>query len=214
MVIAPMMVTLLPGSVAAAAPPQDERVRGKVVEILSRPEFSPPDPGWEERLIAALRRIFEWLGTLHETSQPLFWLILITCLTLLILLLAHIVWTVWKAFFVRRDRAINDPQREERHRLSTDYGAEARRQASLGEYTEAIRFLFLSLVYRFDESGRISFQQAYTNREYLSLFAEQPALYEQLRTFVDILDDHWYGQRPASAAQYQRCDALYRQMLQ
>jgi hypothetical protein len=55
----------------------------------------------------------------------------------------------------------------------------------------------------------VSFQKSYTNREYLTLFADRPPVYDQLKVFVDMLDDHWYGQRPTDRGQYERCIALY-----
>ena len=51
--------------------------------------------------------------------------------------------------------------------LSIGYREEAARRAEAGDYTEAVRFLFLSLVYRFDERGRVSLHKDCTNREYL-----------------------------------------------
>src|SRR5439155_22300924 len=99
-----------------------------------------------------------------------------------------------------------------RGRLSLAYHEEARRRARQREFTEAIRFLFLSLVYRFDESGRIGFQRAATNREYLALFAERPRVQAELKVFVDTLDDHWYGQQPTNERQYESCLALYEQL--
>ena len=64
-------------------------------------------------------------------------------------------------------------------------------------------------MYRFDELGRVNFERAYTNREYLGLFADRPAAYGQLKVFVDTLDEHWYGQQPSGQPQYEECLALY-----
>src|SRR5207237_2702926 len=92
--------------------------------------------------------------------------------------------------------------------LSADYADEARRRAEAGDYTEAIRCLFLSLIYRLDESGRVAFHKAYTNHEYLDLVADQAEVRAGLSVFVEALDEHWYGQRPASPEQYRQCLAL------
>ena len=79
--------------------PNDDQVHAKIRDILARPEFAPSPPDWDMGIIDALRRFFGLLGTLYDNSPPLFWLILLSCLTLLALLIWHIVWTVRKAFF-------------------------------------------------------------------------------------------------------------------
>ena len=131
------------------------------------------------------------------------------CITLLLLLMFHIGWTVRRVFATGGALASVADGTRERQRLSSSCWAEAGRKAELGEYTEAIRYLFLSLVYRFDETGRVNFMRAYTNREYLSLFADRPDVYAALRVFVDTIDDCWYGQRPSNAARYRECLAYY-----
>ena len=198
----------------AAAAPTDDQVHSKIGEILSRSDFAPRTDDWLRHVLDLLDRFFKWLGTLYDNSPPLFWTLLIGCLLVLALLIWHIVWTVRKAFFGSRGSALDSAAADERRRLSSECRAEATRQAGLGQFTEAIRFLFLALVYRFDESGRVSFQRARTNREYLSIFADQPDLYDKLRVFVDILDMHWYGQQPASLQQYESCEELFTRLTQ
>jgi hypothetical protein len=102
----------------------------------------------------------------------------------------------------------------ERARLSQACRQEACDRAAAGDFTEAIRFLFLSLVYRFDEEGRVLFQQAYTNREYPGLFDDRPQVNQDLRVFVDVLDANWYGQQPTDRRRYEECLALYDRLLQ
>jgi hypothetical protein len=127
---------------------------------------------------------------------------------ILLLLLAHITWTVRRALDLRT-AATDRAAAEQRALLSRTYEREARTRAERGELTEAVRFLFLALIYRFDEQGRVPLQQALTNREYLAAFADRPAAVRDLAVFVDTLDDNWYGQRPTDAGQYGRCHALY-----
>ena len=49
------------------------------------------------------------------------------------------------------DRVAGVGEREKRQRLSVAHWEEAQRRAAAGDFTEAIRFLFLALVYRFDD---------------------------------------------------------------
>jgi hypothetical protein len=202
------------GGVAAvlvAVPqPSEEEIRRKLAEVFSRPEFSRGGRGnWLLRLGQWLSDLFRWLGELSDTDPVLYWVLLVGCLVLLVLLLTHIGWTVRRVLFVTPRLAGWDGGASQRSQLSRTYWEEARRRADALDFTEAIRFLFLSLVYRFDESGRVNYQQAYTNREYLALFAYRPPVHDQLKVLVDTLDDYWYGLRSTDRRLYEECLALY-----
>jgi hypothetical protein len=190
---------------------EPERIRNGLDEVLQRPEFrSPKRPGWMEDLIHGLQQFFDLLGWLHATLPLLFWLLIVGSVLLLVLLVARLVWKVRGTFYV--PDAAARVAAERRGLLSAGYGDEALRRAAAGDFTEAIRCLFLSLVYRLDESGRVGFQKAYTNHEYLDLVADHAGVRDTLRIYVDTLDEYWYGQRQAGAEQYQRCLALYEEM--
>jgi tetratricopeptide (TPR) repeat protein len=201
----------LSGIRAAVPSPDSATIHQKLAEILARPEFRQhlQNLSWLARV---LKDFFAWLGSLYDNAPGLFWLILGVCVTLLLLLLAHIIWTARQAFATGEAAVDAREAAERRQRLSHAYQQQALDRAAQGEYTEAIRFLFLSLVYRFDEEGRVLFQRAYTNREYLTLFADRPGVNEDLRVFVDTLDDHWYGQQPSDAGRYQECLSLYERL--
>jgi hypothetical protein len=196
---------------AAAAPPHpsDEAVRQRLDEILARPEFARREPrvNW---LLLVLRAIFAWLAGLHAAAPVLFWFLLTVCAMLLVLLLGYIIWSVARAAAVgHRTRSAEAQAAEKRGRLSLTCREEASRRAEHGDFTEAIRYLFLALVCRFDERGRVNFERAYTNREYLGLFADRPPVHADLKVFVDTLDDRWYGQHLSGRRQYEECLALY-----
>jgi hypothetical protein len=204
-----LMLTPLFGF-AAAPQPSDVEIQRQLEGVYGRPEFDPkPKTTFVQWLLTKLESAFRWLGTLYEKAPGLYWVLLISCLLLLGLLVGHIVWTVRRALFLGTTGKVDEAIRSERVRLSGAHRAEALLRAERGEYTEAIRYLFLSLVYFFDESGRVSFQRAYTNREYLRLFADRPEVHDQLRVFIDTLDRDWYGEHPTAREQYEDCLALY-----
>lgn len=203
-------------SLLAAAPPQpsEDEVRSSLHEILSRPEFSPSTrPAWAEWLLERLAEFASWLASLRTTAPVLFWLLLVGCLLLLVLILGHIFWTVRRVLYRQGRLAREETAEELRRRMSQVCEEEARQRAAAADFTEAIRYLFLALVYRFDEKGRVSFQQACTNREYLGLFADRPRIQDRLRVFVDTLDDYWYGQRSTDRGQYENCLGLYQELI-
>jgi hypothetical protein len=183
-------------------------IREKVEEVFGRPEFRPVDDrptGWLMRLLGDF---FAWLGSLHEQSPALFWLLLAVCVLLLLALLTHIAFQV-RSLFAATGRVRATQERAERERRSNECRAESDRRAEAGDYTEAIRFLFLSLIYRFDESGRIGLHKESTNREYLDLVGDRNRVRDALRVMVDLLDDHWYGLKPCDRSQYEDCLAAY-----
>jgi hypothetical protein len=195
---------------AVVPQPTAEDIRAKLADIYARPEFSPDSRStWLDKLLEAFVAFFEWLGGLHQAAPLVFWLLLFGTVLLLVVLVAIITLKVRRFVYAGTRLAGDEKAREKRERLSQTYLEEAGRRSAEEDFTEAIRCLFLALVYRFDETGRVNFQRAYTNREYLGLFDDNPTLEEHLKVFVDILDDHWYGQHPANARQYHDCLALY-----
>jgi uncharacterized membrane protein YhaH (DUF805 family) len=203
-------LVLLAGAPLFAAASPDE-IRAKRNEVFERPEFRSSNAA-NNWIVRQLRDFFHWLGTLYDVSPFLFWTIFIGCVLILIVLIAHIAITVRRAFAI--GRAVTAAgEAAQRRILSENYREEAFRRAAEGEYTEAVRYLFLSLVYRFDERGRISLHKAYTNREYLDLVEENSRARDALRVMVDTLDDHWYGQTACGVEQYEACRREYERLV-
>jgi hypothetical protein len=196
---------------APAAHPSDTEIRGRLDDIMSRPEFKPGEDFWL-RVLRGINVFFQWLAELRQTQPVLFFLLIVACLAALALFVALVIWMSSRIFRFSSRVPSQDNRAAERQRLSTRYWEDARRLAATGEFTEAVRFLFLSLVYRFDEAGKVAFQKALTNREYLAHFEDRRPVHARLKVFVDTLDDHWYGQRPTDRKRYEACLALYGQL--
>ncbi len=197
---------LLAGSSAGAAGPDDETVRRTLAGVFDRSEFDESPRGLDLRRMLA--ELFAWLGSLLDAAPGLFWLLLLGCLLLLGLLVGHLVWTVCSALSWNRRRK-GEEHVQRRRRLSASFAAAAEKAAADGDYTEAVRCLFLCLVHHFDESGRLSFLPSGTNREYLEQFVGRPTVHADLAVFVETLDHDWYGQRPTPPEQYRRCRDLF-----
>jgi hypothetical protein len=146
------------GLAAVAPQPGTEEIRKQLDDILSRPEFSPQRTSWLKSFGDWLANLFRGMGDLSQTAPLLYWALLLGSIVLLVLVLGHIAWTAKRAVFVGR-RSSGTAQ-EQRSYLSLTYRQDAQRWAAEGHFTEAIRCLFLSLIYRFDESGRVNYQQA------------------------------------------------------
>jgi hypothetical protein len=205
---------LLPQPCRADAPhPSDTDIHEKLADILARPGFRPGQRGnLLLRALEPLADLLGWLGGLRATNPLLYWTLVVACSVLLLLLATHLIWTLRRILIAGTGAPGLEKGEEKRKRLSGSCWEEARRCAATGDFTEAIRFLFLSLVYRFDESGQVLFQQSATNREYLSLFGDRPQLQAELKLFVDTLDANWYGQHATEEQQYRQCLGLYERM--
>jgi hypothetical protein len=191
-----------------------EQIRRTTQEVFSRPEFDP-NAGMPNWIVRALTEFFQWLGTLYSVNPVLFWIILVGCLLFLLLLVIYAFASLGWGFDIggaaSRRRAA--AAAAERRRRSGEFRSAATAAAGRGDFTEAVRCLFLSLVYWFDEQGRVGFQKARTNREYLGLLDTDPPIRRELAVFVDTLDDHWYGQRPAGRDRFEDCRARYDRLL-
>ena len=195
---------------AVAASP--ESIRETREAVFDRPEFRTGSAR-DNWVLRAFRDFFRWLGSLHEASPLLFAILVTVCIVLLVLLVVHIVRQVSRAFAIVRRMKPEEAERARRRILSEAYRDDAIRFADTGDFTEAIRHLFLSLVYRFDERGRVSLHTAYTNREYLDLLDDRTPARDALRMMVDLLDIHWYGQSRCDAEQYRACLRDYERLI-
>jgi len=83
--------------------------------------------------------------------------------------------------------------------------AEGRRKseeaASGGDYRSAIRYRCLALLLAFDEVGKLHFDRAATNREYL--FRAPGDLQGELQPLLARFDAVWYGGEPTDEAEWQ-----------
>ncbi len=196
-----------------APSPSRDAIESKTKEVFERKEFQPPNysklsESWLFRQILAF---FQWLSHFFAIAPVISWIIVGIIVLLLIALIVFIAFQV-RGAFVDGGRGRKSSTPADRIRLSGTYRDQAKRFANAGDYTEAIRYLFLSLIYRFDERGRVSFHKEYTNREYLEFMNERQVVRDALQLIVDILDDHWYGLRPCLKQQYDECLAVYERL--
>ena len=195
----------------SGAQPDEGRVRDELREIFAQPEFNPGSNKSEVNL-RWLITFVDTIRSLRDVAPIVFWMIVFGCIALLVFLLARLAVTVRRAVFINRGGSAEE--HAQRLLISNRFRLEADQFAESGDLTAAVRSLFLSLVFAFDENGRFSFQRSLTNREYLREFVNHPALGTSLNTFVDILDDNWYGERPTSDEKYRECRVLYDRLIQ
>lgn len=190
--------------------PDADAIRRKAAEVFDRPEFNP-DTSWMD-FGKWLAQFFGWLANLGATAPFIYWSLLIACVVAFILLLAYIVRTLVKSASISA-MGLAGASRAERMRRSAAHFSQAGECAKTGDYTEAIRHLFLALVFRFDEAGRVVLRPGATNREYLHLLNDNLPERRELGSFVDFLDEFWYAQRPTDRMQYERSLSVYQRLV-
>lgn len=87
----------------------------------------------------------------------------------------------------------------------------AQRNERAGNYREAVRYLFLATLLGLRDAGLLQLRPGDTNREYLRSLAQslqEPARHQALADLVDEFDYVWYGHRPVTAQDYERCRIL------
>ena len=189
-----------------AAGPDGDVIRRKAAEVFDRAEFKPDD-SWIT-FGKWLGQFFGWLGRLGSTAPFVFWGLLIACIIIFVMLLVHIIRTMVRSGSLNVG-GLGGASRTERLRRSAAHFSQAGDCANAGDYTEAIRHLFLSLVFRFDEAGRMVLRPGATNREYLRLLNDKLPERREIGGLVDFLDDYWYAKRASDKAQYDRSLDVY-----
>jgi hypothetical protein len=177
--------------------------------ILSRPEFQYEvrEPTWWERTWERIRLWF-W----EQVSQFAPGAAVGDWLTVFILVFSGLIIGLVLFYVLRRLRA--DFAAEARFDLGDDPHLDnitadtawqrAQESSDLGDYRQAVRYLYLSTLLLLEERDLLRYDRTLTNREYLSHLAHRPDLAAILREVVDVFDRVWYGYQPLSEREYGR----------
>ena len=71
--------------------------------------------------------------------------------------------------------------------------------AASHNFRDALRFLYLSAVFRLQEKGILTYDKSLTNLEYLHTLQTHAELQDALRPAIQVFDDVWYGYKPCNA---------------
>ncbi|MEM0963810.1 MAG: DUF4129 domain-containing protein [Bacteroidota bacterium] len=91
-----------------------------------------------------------------------------------------------------------------------DLGSRLREALGVGDYREAVRVRYLSVLQALDETGALAWRQDKTNRQYVAEVAQgAPPLAGPFRQATRVFDAVWYGERPVSESRYHRLTPLF-----
>jgi hypothetical protein len=196
----------------ASTAPADARQR--LDQILSSPPFERdplPNPNW-------LADFFDWLGRLLDSllrplgSAPsginttIGWAVGIIGALLLVGVVVYLLLGLRRAV-VAPAQVADDPEANLTAREALDQAGDVARG---GDFRAAMRLLYLSALLWLDERGKLRYDRALTNREYLDRVADNPSLRARLAPVVETFDRVWYGHTSLDAETF----AAYRRQVE
>ncbi len=196
-----------------ASMPDEAALRDKVRDVLSRPDYhterSANDAQWIlELFFKVLGWVIKPLRWLFELTEglPSFlrWVIVALLVVVLVALLAHIFYTLFRALGgeQRQSLSLELPQSplttaKEWERLADD-------AAARGDWIAAVRYLFRACLARLEERERRPFRRGTTNRGHLRRYRNAPFC-ESLEVLVVTIERKWYGDEACEAQDYEAC---------
>lgn len=214
-------------SEAASSSRNPDEDKGRLAEILRRPEYNhaPVEGSIVERLWA---RFLRWLISLIPKSQglqpggsPL--LSVIAQVVVVAAGLALIAFAIWKFLprylrsrgkkKVKREARIVLGERLEPDQSSADLLAQAEALARAGDLRAAIRKAYIAFLCELADRKVISLAQYKTNRDYLNSVRERAVLHSAMRKLTSSFERHWYGFVPARENDWTEFRTSYQQAL-
>ncbi len=201
---------------AATRPrPGAGQLHQQIERILARPEYQQQVPKWwskfAERVTDVLGRILDFLfgnllgDSLQHASPALRWALVIILIGALAALVAHILLTIQRAFQPPRPSAQASSSSAGQWLSPEQLREAAFGAASAGDYQQALRYLYASLIGYLDRQGIVVYDHTATNWDYLRQVRDRPQIAEQIRRLNNIADGVWYGRRVLDRAGFERC---------
>jgi hypothetical protein len=201
---------------AATQPGDKDADKGRLAEILRRPEYIPVPPEGNA-LQRVIERVVRWLEKLMPRFKPIQpgnsrWISGIAQIVVVAVCVAAIGFLVWRygPRFVRgrrkkkktREARIVLGEVLEPDQTAADLLAQAEGLAREGNLRAAIRKAYIALLCELGDRKIISLAQHKTNRDYLNAVRDKGSLYTSMRKLTNMFELHWYGFRSAGEADW------------
>jgi hypothetical protein len=199
--------------------PTAPMLRAMLATILAKPEYTPGQPTWMQKILDAIGRALEWLlkhlggaggfGRLWDTSPILAWTIVASLILVLAAILYHVFIGLRQVFGPRGSR----PRKPGELPPATTTSPRTLREmaeaaARKGDFEQALRYLYLAVLRHFDRTGVLAYQRARTNWEYVDALRGKADLVADFQPLTLTVDRVIYGRVPADAQAYQTCTGL------
>lgn len=201
---------------ATSAASDKEADKGRLAEILRRPEYiqKSPEASASNQL---LERFLRWLFRLFPRIKPVQpgssrWLgtaAQILIIGICIAAIALLIWRYGPRFMkgrrkkkAKREARIVLGERLEPDQTAADLLAQADALARNGDLRAAIRKAYIALLCELGDRKLISLAQHKTNRDYLYSVRDKMSLYSSMRKLTNRFELHWYGLVPAAESDW------------
>lgn len=198
-------LSALTATARAADPIPAEAIQKARDAVLKRPEFAYAVKEEEDSLLyRALSGFFDLLRQLQQQHPRLFLAAVIAMALLLLLLVAHIVWTIRVA-----GRGRHDPDRltlEDAVRRADPgpFRERAMELAAKGDLEGAVRALYTALLLTLDRAGTVRFARHKALLDYRIEAAADDTARETLDFFAATYHPGSFGRRPPTREQFER----------
>ena len=197
-----------------AAMPDEERLREKMREVLSRPDFQTDraaneTPWMLELLMKAIEGLIDflrwWLFEFTE-SWPMALRVMVTfaMLVLLVAVVVHGFFTLFRALRGQPHVVVSVSISPTPLTSGREWERLADEAAARGEWIAAVRHLFRACLARLEERERRPFRRGTTNRGHLRRY-RNAAFREALEVLVLTIERKWYGDEACDAKDYEAC---------
>jgi hypothetical protein len=185
--------------------------KGKLAEILRRPDYNKPPTAEGSAIERLWERFLRWFSSLFRPTRPIIpsGSPLISRLAQIIVVavclgaIALIIWKFGPRFLSnrgkkkqKREARIVLGERLEPDQTAADLLAQAEGLARNGDLRGAIRKAYIALLCELGDRKIVSLAQHKTNRDYLNSIRERAHLYSSVRRLTSSFELHWYGFQP------------------
>ena len=190
-----------------------DSVRRVVETVFTRPEYQ-----WVERrqplrwLGQLLGRFFDWLSHFNESHPVGSALLTTVAAVVLVLILVHIGYTIWRIVRSAEGRAARPglgggPVYDAAQHLTL-----AEELARAGRYAEALGHRFLAVILELDRAAALRFHASKTPAEYLTEVRLDSTGRQSFAVLVGRLYRHLFGALPCAESDYREFGTLAQEL--
>ncbi|MGZ9271904.1 MAG: DUF4129 domain-containing protein [Candidatus Binatia bacterium] len=204
--------------------------KGRLAEILRRPDYNKPAAAAEGNALARLwSRFLRWLFSLFPKTKPITpsdspFISGLAQILVVAVALGGIAFLVWKLAprYLSNRRSRKKQKREARivlgerlepDQTAADLLAQAESLARSGDLRGAIRKAYIALLCELGDRKIVSLAQHKTNLDYLNSVRDRVHLYSSMRQLTNSFELHWYGFQPPAENDWNEFRSGYQKAL-
>lgn len=219
-------MALFAANATAFSPDNEEEIKNKLSKILDSIESSEQIEArsllevLHDKFFELIKKIWNKLNmtdklqkvlTGSKVSKEFMVVLQIIAIILIVAIIVLLIYLVKKRLkFSRKIRREEDAlllnilkDADEVYKKAFDY-------YSNGDYTQALRYLYISLLIQLNDLNIIRINKAKTNKQYLiEIKDNKPEIYDVVAEFTHVFNKYWYGGKHADKAIFVNWNDIY-----